>query len=206
MALTPVTVRAVSRTATLHRHTAETDISASLNLDGTGKATIQTGVGFFDHMLTLFAKHGLVDLEVTAKGDLHIDSHHTVEDTGIVLGQALRQALGEKIGLVRYGSAYLPMDETLSRVVVDLSGRAYLEFRTPPSVGFVTPNFPFQLVEEFFRAVAHNLGANIHAEVLYGRDAHHMAESLFKGLARALDQATRIDPRVCGVPSTKDLL
>lgn len=195
-----------ARRAAISRRTAETDITLSLNLDGRGEARIATGIGFFDHMLTLFAKHGLFDLEVTAKGDLEVDFHHTVEDVGIVLGQAVRQALGDKKGLVRYGSMLLPMDETLARVVIDLSGRAYLEYRAPVTMPHIGAAFGFQLVEEFFRAFTHNALANVHAEILYGRDSHHMAEALFKGLARALDQAIQIDPRVSGVPSTKDLL
>jgi imidazoleglycerol-phosphate dehydratase len=194
------------REASLARRTAETDISLRINLDGSGQSRIDTGIGFFDHMLTLFAKHGLVDLEVTAKGDLHVDFHHTVEDVGIVLGQAVRQALGDKVGLVRYGCAYLPMDETLARVVVDLSGRAFVEYRAPRQADMIGAAFSFQLVEEFVRAFAHNLAANVHVEILYGRDSHHMAEAIFKGLARAVAQATRLDPRVSGVPSTKDLL
>lgn len=193
------------RSATLSRRTAETDITLTLTLDGSGQADIDTGIGFFDHMLTLFAKHSLIDLEVRATGDLHVDFHHTVEDTGIVLGQAIRQALGDKHGIVRYGSMLLPMDETLARVVIDLSGRAYLEHRVPERVDAIGL-FPFQLVEEFMRAFAFNLAANLHTEILYGRDAHHMAEALFKGLARALDQAIRRDPRVIGVPSTKEAL
>jgi imidazoleglycerol-phosphate dehydratase len=194
------------RQASITRRTAETDIALKIGLDGTGLAAVQTGIGFFDHMLTLFAKHGLMDLEVEAKGDLHVDFHHTVEDTGIVLGQAVRQALGDKRGLVRYGCAYLPMDETLARVVVDLSGRAFAEYRAPQQADPIGGAFSFQLVEEFIRAFAHNLAANVHVEILYGRDSHHMAEAIFKGLARALDQATRIDSRVTGVPSTKELL
>jgi imidazoleglycerol-phosphate dehydratase len=194
------------REASLQRKTAETEISLRINLDGTGVAQVSTGIGFFDHMLTLFAKHGLIDLEVAARGDLHVDFHHTVEDTGIVLGQAMKQALGDKAGLVRYGCAHLPMDETLTRVAVDLSGRAFLEYRAPHQADAIGGTFSFQLVEEFVRAFAHNVAANVHVEVLYGRDSHHMAESIFKGLARALDQAIRIDPRVSGVPSTKDLL
>lgn len=193
------------RTATIARRTAETDINLSLSIDGSGKSVIDTGIGFFDHMLTLFAKHSLMDLNVTVKGDLHVDYHHTVEDTGIVLGQALRQALGDKHGIVRYGSMFLPMDETLARVAVDLSGRAFLEHRVPERVDSIGL-FPFQLVEEFLRGFAFSLAANVHVEILYGRDAHHMAEAIFKGLARALDQAMRLDPRVKGVPSTKDLL
>jgi len=195
----------MTRTAEISRRTAETDITLALTVDGQGRADIQTGIGFFDHMLTLFAKHSLVDLRVVAKGDLHVDCHHTVEDTGIVLGQALRQALGDKRGIVRYGWAYVPMDETLARVAVDLSGRAYLEHRVPSGVEPIG-NFSFQLVEEFLRAVSHNLLANIHVEVLYGRDAHHMAEAVFKALARALDAAMKLDPRVTGVPSTKETL
>ncbi len=193
------------RLASIDRRTAETDISVSLSLDGSGQADIATGIGFFDHMLTLFAKHSLIDLKVRAQGDLHVDFHHTVEDTGIVLGQAIRQALGDKQGIVRYGSMLLPMDETLARVVLDLSGRAYLEHRVPERVDAIGL-FPFQLVEEFMRAFSFNLAANLHTEILYGRDAHHMAEALFKGLARALDQAIRRDPRVVGVPSTKEAL
>lgn len=194
------------RQATLQRRTAETDITLSLTLDGRGLARVKTGIGFFDHMLTLFAKHGLFDLEITAKGDLEVDFHHTVEDVGIVLGQAFRQALGSKAGITRYGFMLLPMDETLARVVVDLSGRSYLEYRVPPAVPHIGAAFGFQLVEEFFRAFTHNVQANVHAEILYGRDSHHMAEALFKGLARALDQAVQVDPRVVGVPSTKEVL
>ena len=194
-----------ARTARISRRTAETDISLSVSIDGSGEADVDTGIGFFDHMLTLLARHSLMDLSVKATGDLHVDFHHTVEDTGIVLGQALREALGDKRGIVRYGSAYLPMDETLARVAVDLSGRSFLEFRAPASVPPIGL-FPFQLVEEFLRGFAHNVLANVHAEILYGRDAHHMAEAVFKGLARALDAAMRIDPRVTGVPSTKESL
>lgn len=194
-----------SRTANLSRRTAETRIAISVDLDGSGRADIATGIGFFDHMLTLFAKHSLIDLEVRATGDLQVDFHHTVEDTGIVLGQVIRQALGDKHGIVRYGSMLLPMDETLARVVLDLSGRAFLEHRVPERVDAIGL-FPFQLVEEFMRAFAFNLAANLHTEIIYGRDAHHMAEALFKGLARALDQAMRRDPRVIGVPSTKEAL
>lgn len=193
------------RTASEARDTAETKIKLELNLDGSGKSTIDTGIPFFDHMLTLFSRHSLIDLNVRVDGDVEVDYHHTVEDTGIVLGSCLREALANKHGISRYGHAYLPMDETLCRVVVDLSNRPHLEFRHPAQ----TPdaqNFRFTLVEEFFRAVTCNLRANIHAEVLYGRDGHHIAESLFKGLARALRVAITIDPRVDGVPSTKEVL
>jgi len=193
------------RTASQKRDTAETKINLSLNIDGSGKNDIDTGIPFFDHMLTLFSRHGLINLDVKVDGDVEVDFHHTVEDTGIVIGECLREALGDKKGIARYGHAYLPMDEALSRVVVDLSNRPHLEFKFPQG----TPdaqNFPFSLVEEFFRAIACNLRANIHAEVLYGRDGHHIAESLFKGLARALRIAMENDPRVEGIPSTKEVL
>lgn len=193
------------RTATQHRKTAETEISVELNIDGTGASEINTGVAFFDHMLTLFAKHGLFDLKVVADGDIDVDYHHTVEDTGIVIGQCFRDALGDKKGIARYGWALLPMDETLARVAIDFSGRAFLEHRVPENVESIR-EFSFQLVEEFLRAFAFNVGANLHTGILYGRDAHHMAEALFKGLAKAADQASRYDPRVEGVPSTKDML
>ena len=194
------------RVAQVHRKTAETDIRLEVNLDGTGKADIRTGIGFFDHMLTLLARHALLDLSVDAKGDLEVDFHHTVEDTGITLGQAIRQALGDKQGIRRYGWCYLPMDEALARVVLDLGGRAFLEFRNPLNPDPIGGNFPFSLVEEFFRAFAFNVGANVHAEVLYGRDGHHLAEALFKGLAKTLLQAVERDPRVIGVLSTKEAL
>jgi imidazoleglycerol-phosphate dehydratase len=193
------------RTARIRRETAETKITLALNIDGSGKSAIRTGVGFFDHMLTLFAKHSLFDLEVECKGDLHVDYHHTVEDVGIVLGQALKEAVGDKRGMARYGFFYLPMDETLCRVVVDLSNRPYLEYRVPGKTR-KAGDFPMTLVEEFMRALANNAGMNLHIELLYGRDAHHIAESIFKGLARALDQACRRDPRVKGLPSTKGKL
>jgi len=195
----------MSRSATCSRKTAETDIELSLDIDGSGDSVIDTGIPFFDHMLTLFSKHGLVDLKVKVKGDLEVDFHHTVEDTGIVIGQCLREALGTKEGIRRYGCSYLPMDETLARVVVDLSNRPHLEFRAPAGTPSA-PNLPFTLVEEFCRALASNLRANIHVELLYGRDGHHIAEAIFKGLARALRDACEIDPRVKGIPSTKDAL
>jgi imidazoleglycerol-phosphate dehydratase len=193
-----------SRRTEWHRKTAETDITLRLHLDGSGVAQVNTGLPFFDHMLTLFARHGLFDLEIEAEGDLAVDAHHTVEDVGIVLGHCLKEALGKKTGIVRYGMAYLPMDESLARVVVDLSGRGHLEARLPRAepVGA----FSFQLVEEFLRAFAINAACTLHAEILYGRNSHHMAEALFKGLGRALDQATRIDARVRGIPSTKEVL
>jgi imidazoleglycerol-phosphate dehydratase len=193
------------RTSNRNRKTAETSIELSLDLDGSGTSAIDTGVPFFDHMLTLFAKHGLFDLRVKTTGDIEVDSHHTIEDTGIVIGEALREALGTKEGIRRYGCAYLPMDETLARVVIDLSNRPHLEFRSPPGTPSA-PNMPFTLVEEFCRALASNLRANIHVELLYGRDGHHIAEAVFKGLARALRDACTLDPRVKGIPSTKDAL
>ena len=193
------------RSATVSRKTAETSIEVALEVDGSGASDIATGIPFFDHMLTLFAKHGLFDLKVHADGDVDVDYHHTVEDTGIVLGQCFKEALGDKSGIVRYGSAMLPMDETLARVVIDFSGRPYLEHRVPAGVESIR-DFSFQLVEEFMRAFANTAAVNLHNEILYGRDAHHMAEALFKGLARAADQATRIDPRVTGIPSTKETL
>lgn len=195
----------MSRTSQRSRRTAETRIDLSIDLDGSGTSAISTGIGFFDHMLTLFSRHGLFDLKIDAEGDLEVDSHHTVEDTGIVLGDAMREALGTKEGIRRYGSCYLPMDETLARVVVDLSNRPHLEFRAAPNTPSA-PNLPFTLVEEFCRALASNLRANIHVELLYGRDGHHIAEAIFKGLARALREACERDPRVKGIPSTKEAL
>ena len=193
------------RSAKRNRKTTETQIDLSILIDGSGESTIDTGVPFFDHMLTLFSKHGLFDLNIKTVGDIQVDMHHTVEDTGIVLGDCLRQALGGKEGIRRYGCAYLPMDETLARVVVDLSNRPHLEFRAPAGTPSA-PNMPFTLVEEFCRALASNLRANIHIELLYGRDGHHIAEAIFKGLARALRDACEIDPRVKGIPSTKAAL
>ncbi|MCX6947063.1 MAG: imidazoleglycerol-phosphate dehydratase HisB [Verrucomicrobia bacterium] len=190
------------RKARKYRKTSETEISLSLGLDGKGLGKIKTGIPFFDHMLNLFARHGLFDLEVKAKGDLDVDLHHTVEDVGIVLGQALATALGKKEGIRRYGCAHVPMDETLARVVVDLSGRPYLELRGLNRRGRAG-NFSAQLVEEFLRALSVQGGMNLHAEILYGRDVHHQIEALFKALAKALQEAVSRDPRVKGVPSTK---
>jgi imidazoleglycerol-phosphate dehydratase len=193
------------RLANRSRKTAETAIELSIDLDGSGVSNIETGIPFFDHMLTLFSKHGLFDLDVKVVGDIAVDFHHTIEDTGIVIGECLREALGTKEGIRRYGCCYLPMDETLARVVVDLSNRPHLEFRAPAGTPSA-PNMPFTLVEEFCRAVASNLRANIHVELLYGRDGHHIAEAIFKGLARALRDACERDARVIGIPSTKDAL
>lgn len=194
------------RTGRIERRTNETDITVTVDLDGTGQSTMSTGVGFFDHMLDQLARHSLIDIAVTAKGDLHIDDHHTVEDVGIALGQAIRAALGERRGIVRYADALLPMDETLTRVAVDVSGRPFLVFRTTfPREKIGT--FDTELVEEFFRALAVNAGLTLHIETLYGANAHHIAESCFKGVARALGAAVAVDPRRAGtVPSTKGSL
>jgi len=194
------------RTATSKRTTGETDISLELNLDGSGCAAIATGHAFFDHMLNLLARHSLIDLALTARGDLEVDAHHTIEDTGIALGEALLKALGDKRGIRRYGCAYVPMDETLCRCVIDLSNRPFLEFRTPPGAADA-PNMPLSLTVEFCRALANNLRCNLHIEVFYGMDGHHIAESIFKALAHALRQAAEQDPRAVGaIPSTKGSL
>ncbi len=194
------------RTSAISRKTSETDIALSLNLDGAGKAQIATGVGFLDHLLRHTAVHGLFDLEVRATGDLEIDPHHTVEDVGIALGQAFDQALGDRKGIVRMGSAYVPMDESLAFVVVDLSGRPYAMIQAEwhaPSIGLL----PTALIPHFLESFAFNAKINLHARVEYGRDDHHQAEALFKALGRALDAATVIDPRRAGVvPSTKGTL
>jgi imidazoleglycerol-phosphate dehydratase len=196
----------MARESTIERKTSETAIVLRLALDGVGKSRLSSGIPFFDHMLTLFARHGLFDLDLDAKGDLEVDYHHTVEDTGITLGQALTKALGDKAGIRRYGLSYVPMDEALVRVVVDLSGRPFLAYNAPEAVEPIGGSFSFQLVEEFLRAFSVHGGMNLHVDILAGRDAHHMAEGVFKALARALDQATQLDPRVVGVPSTKGSL
>jgi len=195
----------MSRAATVKRKTRETDIELTFAVDGSGRSDISTGIGFFDHMLELFTKHGLFDLQLKAKGDLNVDAHHTVEDVGLALGQALREALGDKKGLYRYGWCLLPMDDALARIALDCSGRPYLAYEAPEDAGPIG-DFPFQLLEEFLRAFSVQGGLNLHVTLLDGRDTHHMAEAVFKGLARALDQATQIDPRVQGVPSTKGQL
>jgi imidazoleglycerol-phosphate dehydratase len=194
------------RSGEVKRRTNETDITVSLTIDGTGRAEIETGVGFFDHMLELFARHSLIDLTVTVKGDTHIDDHHSVEDAGIALGEALKQALGTKKGITRYADVHLPMDETLTRVAVDVSGRPFLVFRTAFAAQKIG-SFDTELVREFFQAFAINAGITLHVETLYGDNAHHIAESCFKGLARALRQALALDPREGDrVPSTKGAL
>lgn len=195
-----------ARSATLTRKTAETDIALSLGVDGKGVSKIDTGVPFFDHMLTLFARHGLFDLEVICKGDVAVDYHHTVEDVGLVLGEAFKRALGDKQGIVRYGFFYVPMDEALARVVVDLSGRACLAYDVQAPTMYVR-EFNLILVKEFARAFSNALGCNLHVKLEYGEEPHHVAEAIFKALARALDAATRLDPRQAGsIPSTKGAL
>jgi len=197
---------AQERNATLKRKTAETDIALTLSIDGHGKAVVDTGVPFFDHMLTLFAKHGLFDLEVKCVGDVAVDYHHTVEDVGIVLGEAFKKALGEKRGIRRYGFFLLPMDESLARVVVDIGGRPHLVYDAVAPTMFVR-DFNIVLVKEFCRAFSNALGANLHVKLEYGEEPHHVAEAIFKGLARALDVATQIDPRTGNeLPSTKGLI
>ena len=195
----------MAREATIKRQTGETEIELTLNLDGAGQVSSETGVGFLDHMLTLFAKHGQFDLTLKAKGDLHVDDHHTVEDIGICLGKAIQQAIGDKVGMVRYGSMILPMDETLVTVALDLSGRVWFENR----FAFPTEkigSFDTQLVAEFLQALAANAQMNLHVLLHHGSNSHHIAEAIFKATARALRQATSIDPRQQGVPSSKGTL
>ena len=191
------------RTAVVERVTKETRIRLSLGLDGTGDSKVCTSVPFLDHMLDLFARHGLFDLQVEAQGDIDIDFHHTVEDIGIVLGEALKRALADKAGVRRYGQATVPMDETLAEVVMDLSGRPYLVYNLDLPKKYKLKDFDPGLAEDFFRSVANHAGMNLHINLLYGRDVHHMLEGIFKAFGRALDQATSIDPRIKGVLSTK---
>ncbi|QDR81494.1 imidazoleglycerol-phosphate dehydratase HisB [Sporomusa termitida] len=195
----------MSRTAVIERVTGETAITVSLNLDGSGQAKAATGIGFFDHMLILLSKHGLFDLRVDARGDLEVDGHHTVEDTGIVLGQALAKALGDKAGIKRYGTAFVPMDEALAMVSLDISGRPYLVFEAVlPSerVG----QFDSELTEEFLRAVCVHAGITLHVRLLAGKNTHHIIEAIFKACGRALAEATRRDERIQGVMSSKGIL
>ena len=193
------------RTASIQRKTAETDIRLELNLDGTGNVQVDTGIGFFDHMLTLFGRHGCFDLNVEAQGDLHVDQHHTVEDIGICLGKALREALGDKSGVRRYGHFTLPMDETLATVAVDFGGRASLIFQAEFPTEKIG-DFDCQLVEEFWQAVSGNALCNLHAVLHHGNNSHHIAEAIFKAAARSMRMAVEIDPRMVGVPSTKGTL
>ncbi len=195
----------LERKAVVSRKTGETDISISINLDGTGKADIDTGIGFFDHMLNSFARHGLFDLEVKVKGDLEVDCHHTIEDTGIVLGQAIKKAVGAKKGIRRFGDCMLPMDETLVLCALDLSGRPYLVYNlnlTVPSVG----GFDTEMVHEFFYAVSYSAEMNLHVKMLDGANNHHIIEAAFKAFAKALDKAVEYDPRITDVLSTKGTL
>lgn len=195
----------MARIGRIQRKTNETDVSVYLDLDGTGHADIQTGIGFYDHMLHHVAHHGLFDLTVRATGDLHIDEHHTVEDVAIAFGQALNEALGDRAGIVRMADAWVTMDEALAHVIVDLSGRPYFVFQgtfDAPKIG----NLGTTLIPHVFESIAAHGRLNLHARVLYGRDDHHKAEALFKALGRALDAATRIDPRRSGIPSTKGVL
>ncbi len=192
----------MNRKAEVKRTTKETDIRVAIDMDGTGGSAIATGIPFLDHMLDLFSRHGLFDLEIQCKGDLHIDDHHSVEDIAICLGRAVADALGDKKGIVRYGAAYVPMDETLARAVIDLSGRSYLVYKvenTRDRVG----TFSVELAEHFWHSFAEHCKCNLHIEVLYGKNQHHILESVFKSVARALSAAVRIDERIQGVMSTK---
>ena len=194
-----------ARCAEIKRKTAETQISIKLNLDGEGKCDIATGIGFLDHMLTLLAKHSFMDLTVKAKGDLEVDSHHTVEDIGIVLGEVLQEALGDKAGIHRYGNCFIPMDETLAQVCLDFSGRPFLLFGAEiPKIKL--GNYDTEMTEEFFRAVAMHCGLTLHIRVLYGSNVHHIIEAIFKSFARAVAEAAAVDPRVKGVMSSKGVL
>jgi imidazoleglycerol-phosphate dehydratase len=196
----------VSRQGEVRRKTNETDISVRVDLDGSGRANVKTGIGFFDHMLQALAWHAYYDLDVSAVGDLHVDAHHTVEDVGIVLGQALSRALGERRGIRRYGQATVPLDDALARAVVDVSGRPYLAFHADPPTWQKLGDYDVALTPEFFRALATHGGLTLHVDLLRGQNAHHVVEAVFKATARALGDATTIDPRVQGVPSTKGTL
>jgi imidazoleglycerol-phosphate dehydratase len=195
----------MARKAEISRKTAETDIRLKLDVDGSGTAVTDTGIGFFDHMLSLLSKHSLMDLDVKASGDLDVDAHHTVEDVGIVFGQALKQALGGRESIKRYGAASVPMDEALAMVCVDLGGRPYLVYNVK-FAGERVGNMETELIKEFFRAVSVNAGMNIHINVMYGSNNHHIAEAVFKAFGRALDEASRADSRIEGVMSTKGVL
>ena len=194
-----------NRTALIERNTSETKIRLSINLDGSGKSNIQTGIGFFDHMLHSFARHGFFDLDVKVDGDLHVDCHHTIEDVGIVLGQTIGKALGDKKSIRRFGNMILPMDETLVLCSMDISGRPYLYFDIPFTVEKVG-TFDTEMVKEFFYAVSYSCGMNLHFKYFHGSNNHHLIEAAFKAFARALDEATAIDPRIDGVLSTKGTL
>lgn len=193
------------RYAELKRVTYETDISVNLDMDGTGKSNIDTGIGFLDHMLTLFSRHGIIDMNVKAEGDLQVDFHHTVEDIGIVIGKCIAEALKDKKGLKRYGTTFLPMDETLVMVSIDISGRPFLVYDCKIETNKVG-EFDTELVEEFFRAVAFNAGLTLHLKLMYGKNAHHIIEAMFKAFGRALREAASIDPRVEGLMTTKGVI
>jgi imidazoleglycerol-phosphate dehydratase len=195
----------MDRTAEILRQTKETKVKVSVNLDGSGKTTASTGVGFFDHMLDLLGRHSLIDLDVSAEGDLQVDSHHTVEDVGIVLGQVIEKSLGDKRGISRYGWAIVPMDETLAQVAIDLSGRPAFIYNVKYT-GDAIGNFPVELIEEFFKAFSTNAKLNLHITVPYGTNNHHISEAIFKGFAKALRQAVTLDARNTDVPSTKGTL
>ena len=195
----------MARSAEKRRTTRETDVYAKIDLDGSGQSNLSTGIGFLDHMLDLFARHALFDLEITCKGDLHIDAHHSVEDIAITLGQAFREALGDKIGILRFGSAYVPMDETLARAVVDLSGRSFVVYRVA-NVKERVGELDVEMVEHFWRSFAGEVRCNLHIELLYGANQHHITEAIFKSAARSLSEATRISERIKGVLSTKGTL
>jgi len=196
----------VSRVGEVTRKTKETDLHVRVNLDGTGQAKVKTGIGFFDHMLEALARHGLLDLTVEARGDLHVDGHHTVEDTGIVLGQAIAEALGDRAGIRRYADAMVPLDEALVRCVVDVSGRPYLSYHIDIAKWQMLGDYDVFLTPEFFRALVLNAGLTVHLDLIRGDNPHHIVESAFKAFARSLDYATSLDPRVTGVPSTKGML
>jgi len=193
------------RTGKIERKTKETDISVSLNVDGSGKAEVETGMPFFDHMMDIFSRHGLFDVTIKAKGDIQVDYHHTVEDVGLALGQTFKDALGDKQGLRRFGEASCPLDETLAKVVVDLSGRPYLSYNVKIRPGRVG-DFDTDLPHEFYQAFANQLGMNLHIDVIRGENPHHIIEACFKAFARAMDMATSFDPRIQGVLSTKGSL
>ena len=194
------------RTAEITRKTAETDLLVHINLDGSGVTEVHTGIGFFDHMLDAFGRHGLFDLRIKAKGDLHVDGHHTVEDTGIALGQAIAKALGDRAGIRRYGDATVPLDESVVRSVIDVSGRPHLEYHIDIPKWQLIGDFDVFLTPEFFRALVVNAGLTAHMDLIRGENPHHIVEAAVKSFARALDAATTIDPRVRGVPSTKGVL
>lgn len=195
----------MGRSALVRRKTLETDVAVELTLDGVGRHEVQTEIPFLDHMLTQLAKHGFFDLSIKAKGDLQVDLHHTVEDVGIALGEAFSQAMGDRRGIRRFASALIPLDEALARVVVDISGRPYLVYQALQLTGRIG-NFDVTLVKEFMRALAMNMKVNLHISILYGENLHHCVEAIFKALARSLDQATAVDPRITDIPSTKGSL